>query len=113
LGYRFELEGRTIVYVGDTGYCLNAVELAKNADLLITECAFKPGEEDPYWPHLNPESAARIAAEAGAKRPVLVHFDASLYRSLEERKEGERAARKIFPDTIAMEDGLALEVWTG
>ena len=110
LGYRFELEGRVIVYVGDTGYCPNAVELAKGADLLITECAYRSGEQNEAWPHLNPESAARIASEAGAKRLALIHFDARLYRTMEDRKDGEAAARKIFPDAIATEDGLAVEV---
>jgi ribonuclease BN (tRNA processing enzyme) len=109
LGYRFELESRTIVYVGDTGYCRNAVDLAKDADLLITECAFKSGEEDPSWPHLNPESAARIAMESGAGKLALVHFDASLYRTIKDRRDAEAAARKIFPDTIATEDGLVME----
>lgn len=110
LGYRFKLEGRTIVYVGDTGYCRNAVELARDADLLIAECAYRPGQEDAAWPHLNPESAARIAVEGRAKRLALIHFDARLYRTLEERKEAEAAARKIFPDTIASEDGLVLTI---
>jgi len=110
LGYRFGLEGRVITYVGDTGYCPNAVELAKGADLLVAECAYRPGQEDTGWPHLNPESAARIASEAGARRLTLVHFDARLYRTLEQRKDGEAAARKIFPDTTASEDGMVLEV---
>jgi len=110
LGYRFELEGRVITYVGDTGYCPNAVDLAKEAELLIAECAYRPGQEDAGWPHLNPESAARIASEAGAGRLTLVHFDARLYRTLKERKDGEAAAREIFPDTMASEDGMVLEV---
>lgn len=110
LGYRFELEGRIIVYVGDTGYCRNAVELAEEADLLIAECAYRPGEEDAAWPHLNPGSAARIASEASAKRLALVHFDARLYRTLHDRREAEAVARKVFSDAIASEDGLVLEV---
>jgi ribonuclease Z len=110
LGYRFDLAGRVIVYVGDTGYCPNAVELAKGADLLIAECAYRPGEENTSWPHLNPESAARIATEGSAKRLALVHFDARLYRTMEDRNDGEAAARKIFPGAIAAKDGLVLEV---
>ena len=66
-GYRIELDGKTITYCPDTGYCENAVVLARNADLLIAECAYKSGMENPEWPHLNPETAARIAKEAGAK----------------------------------------------
>jgi len=108
LGYRIEIDGRTIAYCPDTGYCQNAVKLAHSADLLITECAFKQGQANESWPHLNPETAARIAKEAGAKRLVLTHFDAGVYRSLPERKESEGVAAGIFPATTAGMDGLEI-----
>lgn len=108
LGYRIAVDGRTISYCPDTGYCENAVTLARSADLLITECAFKPGQSSELWPHLNPETAGRIAAEAGAKRLVLTHFDAGIYQSLPERKESEAVAAAIFPATTAGMDGLEL-----
>ncbi|MFA4828243.1 MAG: ribonuclease Z [Thermodesulfovibrionales bacterium] len=110
LGYRFELDNKIISYCPDTGYCENAVTLAKNADLLITECAFKPGQTSEDWPHLNPETAARIAKEAAAKKLVLVHFDASIYQSLEERKQAEEVAKKIFANTIAAIDEMQIAV---
>jgi ribonuclease BN (tRNA processing enzyme) len=110
LGYRFELDNKVISYCPDTGYCENAVKLAKNADLLITECAFKPGQTSDDWPHLNPETAARIAKEAAAKKLVLVHFDASIYQSLEERKQAEEVAKKIFGNTVAATDNMQIEI---
>jgi ribonuclease BN (tRNA processing enzyme) len=75
-----------------------------------TECAFKPGQSSELWPHLNPETAARIAVEAGAKRLVLTHFDAGVYQSLPERKESEAVAAAIFPATIAATDGLQIDI---
>ena len=54
LGYRLKLDRKVISYCPDTGYCQNAVELSKNADLLIAECAYKSGQQSPKWPHLNP-----------------------------------------------------------
>jgi len=108
LGYRFTLEGRIVTYCPDTGYCENAVRLGRRADLLITECAYKPGGSCEIWPHLNPETAARIACEAEAKRLVLTHFDAAIYQSLPERKESEAVAAGIFPATTAGMDGLEL-----
>ncbi|NTU94360.1 MAG: ribonuclease Z, partial [Chlorobiaceae bacterium] len=57
IGFRFTVEGKTIVYCPDTGYCESAVALAHDADLLIAECAFRPGENSELWPHLNPETA--------------------------------------------------------
>jgi ribonuclease BN (tRNA processing enzyme) len=110
LGYRIAIDGRMIAYCPDTGYCENAVTLARSADLLITECAFKRGQSSEIWPHLNPETAARIAVEAGAKRLALTHFDAGVYQSLPERKESEAVAAGIFPDTIAGMDGLELMI---
>lgn len=110
LGYRFEIDGRIITFCGDTGYCGNAVKLAQNADLLITECAFQPGQEDTNWPHLNPETASRIAKESGAKRLALVHFDAERYRTLAERENARDVARRTFPETIAAIDDMVIEI---
>jgi len=110
MGYRFDLEGKTIAYCPDTGYCKNAVTLAKGADLLISECSFLPGEHSEDWPHLNPQFAARIAKEAGAHRLALVHFDAAKYTTLELRREAEREAQKIFPNTFACVDDQVVEM---
>ena len=110
LGARLYLDGKVISYCPDTGYCQNAVSLAKNADLLITECALKPGEENPKWPHLNPEYAARIALESGAKMLALTHFDAKNYPDLKSRADAEAVAKKTFQNTIASTDCLEIEV---
>ncbi len=109
LGYRLDLSGRVVAYCPDTGYCENAVTLARGADLLITECAFKPGQSSESWPHLNPETAGRIAREAGARRLALTHFDARTYPSLPERSEAEAAARTEFPAAFAAFDDLRIE----
>lgn len=110
LGYRIRIDGRTIAYCPDTGYCENAVTLARSADLLITECAYKKGQSSESWPHLNPETAARIACEAGARRLVLTHFDAGVYRTLPERAESQSVAAGIFPATDAARDKMALDL---
>ncbi|MBI4855243.1 MAG: MBL fold metallo-hydrolase [Acetobacterium woodii] len=110
LGFRFELENKIITYCPDTGNCENAVTLARGADLLIAECAYKSGQYYDKWPHLNPGEAAKIAKEAKVKKLVLTHFDASLYKTLGERKEAEEQAKKIFSDTIAATDDMQVEV---
>ena len=110
LGFRFEIDGKIIAYCPDTGYCENAVALARSADLLITECAYKSGEALESWPHLNPETAARIAVEAGAKKLVLTHFAADTYLTLAERKVSEQVARTIFADTVAAMDDMQVEL---
>ncbi|MFH2075632.1 MAG: MBL fold metallo-hydrolase [Pseudomonadota bacterium] len=109
LGYRIAIDDRIISYCPDTGYCENAVALARSADLLITECAYKKGQSCEEWPHLNPETAARIACEAGAKRLALTHFDAGVYQTLPERKESETVAAGIFAATTAGMDGMEID----
>jgi ribonuclease BN (tRNA processing enzyme) len=110
LGYRMTIDDRLIAYCPDTGYCENAVSLARESDLLITECAYKKDEFVEGWPHLNPQTAARIACEAGAKRLVLTHFDASVYQSLAERRDAEAVAAGIFPAATAGMDGLEIDL---
>lgn len=110
LGYRIEIEGKVISYCPDTGYCRNAVTLARSADILIAECAYKNGQFSESWPHLNPETAARIAREADAKRLALVHFDAEIYKTIEDRKVAESVAQKIFMNTFTTTDGMNTEI---
>ena len=110
LGYRYEIDGKIITYCPDTGFCENAVHLARSSDLLITECAYKSGQSSESWPHLNPETTARIARDAGARSLALVHFDAEIYRTLEERKESEGMARKIFKNAFMTADHMEIDL---
>ena len=109
MGYRINLDGKAIAYCTDTGICDNAIELAKNVDLLIAECSFKK-EGNSDWPHLMPETAAELAKDAEAKKLALIHFDANIYKTLEERKEAEEKARQIFKNTIATMDNMQIEI---
>ncbi|HWQ27125.1 MAG TPA: ribonuclease Z [Chlorobaculum sp.] len=110
IGFRITIEGKTIAYCPDTGYCDNAVKLGRSADLLIAECAFRPGEESESWPHLNPETAARLALEAEAKQLVLIHFDAFRYPDRESRYSSCIGAMDIFPDLVPSYDEYCYEL---
>lgn len=109
-GYRLELEGKVIAYCTDTGVCDNAVTLARNTNLLITECGLKPGVESPDWPHLNPEMAIFIAHRAGAKRLALMHFGAEVYRTLDERRKVQEQFVPDCPGLVAATDELTIDV---
>ena len=109
-GYRVELDGKVVTYCTDTGVCDNAVRLARDADLLITECGLKPGEESPLWPHLNPQDAIRIAREAKARRLALVHFGAEVYRTLDDRQAVQEEFGKAFPGLVVTRDELTIEI---
>lgn len=110
LGFRFEIENKVVSYCIDTGYCRNAIELARDADLLIAECSLKSGQSDDGWPHLNPATAALLAHKSNARRLALTHFDASVYTTFEDRREAEREARKMFANTFAMFDDMMMEI---
>ncbi len=102
-GYRLEIDGKIIAFVLDTAYCENAVKLAKDADLLITEAGFFPGQTGTAG-HLDPEGAARLSKEANAKRTLLVHFGASVYTEAGMRAAAVDDARAIFPNLITGTD---------
>jgi ribonuclease BN (tRNA processing enzyme) len=109
MGFRFDLDGKIITYCPDTGVCEQAVLLAEDADLLIAECAFLPGEESPVWPHLNPQDAANIALRGQAKRLALTHFDAGRYTSIQMRKQAVASVRN-YPNIVVGEDALVLQI---
>ena len=72
IGYRVEHKNKVFVYSGDLGPCSSITGLAKNADLLILECAFP--DNMPLAHHLTPSQCGEIAAKAKAKKLVLTHF---------------------------------------
>lgn len=110
LGYSIEIDNKKIVYLCDTGPCDNAITLARNADLVIAECALKSGQDNQAWPHLNPVAAAGIAKRAGAKKLALTHFNPHLFAGMEDRVIAEGEARQIFPDTFYTKDNLEISL---
>jgi ribonuclease BN (tRNA processing enzyme) len=110
LGYRFEIDGKIISYCTDTGYCRNSEELSGNANLLISECALPGGQTSDYWPHMNPQLAAKLAVQSRAKKLVLTHFDAALYTTMVKREKAQAQAQRIFPKTVCAYDGLSIVI---
>ena len=70
-GYRVCLDGKTIAYCTDTAVCDNSLELCKNADLLIHECASKSGHSATNWPHTNPPMPPSTSQRW---RPLMEHL---------------------------------------
>ncbi len=68
--------GRKVVYCTDTIYCESAVELAKNADVLIHEATFAHQDSDMAYQRLHSTStmAAQVALNAGVKNLIMTHF---------------------------------------
>ncbi len=73
IGFRITAAGgKSITISGDTDYCENIIELAKDTDLLALECSFP--DQHKMEGHLTPSAAGRIAAAAGCQKLLLTHF---------------------------------------
>ena len=72
IAYRFEFKGKSFVYTGDAEYTDDVTEIAKNADVLLTECSLPDSKKEEG--HLTPSLAGKIAAKAGVKHWILTHF---------------------------------------
>ena len=73
LAYRVETkEGKAIVYSGDTDYCENIVDLARNVDVLLLECSYP--KHIKVDGHLNSTLAGKVARESNCKKLILTHF---------------------------------------
>ncbi len=98
LSYRFDLADRSIVYTGDTGPSEALVELARGADLLVSEmidvdavlAAMRPAGARGAAPaasgpptgfawhmqahHMTPVQVGELAGQAGVRRLVVTHY---------------------------------------
>ncbi|MGB7925259.1 MAG: ribonuclease Z [Pyrinomonadaceae bacterium] len=107
------ISGRRIAYCTDTIYCRSAVELARDADLLIHEATFAGTEEELAQRSLHSTSlmAARVAQEAGAKQLMLTHISPRYVTGNPiEPQDLLGEARSIFPNTEMAHDFLTVEV---
>lgn len=105
IAYRlFDDRGRSVVYSGDTGYCDSLIELARGADLLVSECSFPNAVDLPA--HLNPSKVGRIAHQAGVKKVLLTH----LYPPCDDIDIVEECGREFKGEVIKSEDGMILEI---
>ena len=73
-GLRIEAAGVTLAYTGDTGPTDALVELARDADLLLSEASFRHHDENPDGVHLTGGEAGEVATRAGVRRLVLTHI---------------------------------------
>lgn len=72
IGYRFEFNNRSVSFSGDSGYCPELIDLAKNADLAIMECSY-PDDRAPEN-HLTPSQVGEIARQANPARLAITHL---------------------------------------
>ena len=111
IGYRLEVEGKSMAYVTDTTASLDAayLEHIRDVDLLIHECYFPDGWEEhaELTGHSCVTPVAEVAKAVNAKKLVLVHVNPL---SPDADPVGCDTARAIFPNTVLGEDGMKLEL---
>jgi ribonuclease BN (tRNA processing enzyme) len=125
--YRFETPGRVIVFSGDTGPSKALTELAKGADLLVTEVTSveevievmkhngnwetKTAEEKDGWirhmkeEHVTPEDVGRMATAAGVKTVVMTHLTPTVDPEDDYQRYAD-GARKFFSGQILLAKDL-------
>src|SRR3954463_7182810 len=125
--YRFETPGRVVVFTGDTGPSDALTELAKGADVLVTEVTtvedvveiFKKNgawqkktqeEKDGFIRHMReehvtPEEVGQMAAKAGVKAVVLTHLSPTVDPK-EDYGRYPAAVRKFFNGPISIAKDL-------
>jgi len=106
---------RKICYCSDTMFSENAIELSKDADLLIHEATFsdenKIEAKDSF--HSTIEDAVIVAKSANVKRLVLNHFSPRYHKSKKFRHSWEKfkeEAIERYPGVFFAEDFLEIKI---
>jgi phosphoribosyl 1,2-cyclic phosphodiesterase len=117
LAYRIEHAGRSVVYATDTEHyaCVDPAlrALAEGADVLIYDSQYTPeeyrgdgGRSRVGWGHSTYVAGAELARAAGVGRYLLFHHDPQ--RTDAGVDEIERAARDLFPSSVAAREGMVI-----
>lgn len=100
-------KGDSFAVVIDTSYCQNAIDIARDANMLLCESTYLEEHHDlaAKHHHLTAKQAAMIAKKANAKELILTHFSAR-YQNV---KDFENEARTVFPNTHVADDFLTFQ----
>lgn len=101
-------KGRKITYSGDTTYCEDLIELAKDSTLLIHESTYIKEDEDKAEEnfHSTSSDAAQIAKKSNSKRLILTHISTRYPNTDQMLKE----ALEIFENTEIAKDFKKIEL---
>jgi ribonuclease BN (tRNA processing enzyme) len=123
LGYRVELDGRSVAYVSDhqqpavgsTDVDQAVLDLCRDADVLIHDAQFDAAEfaQRSDWGHCTVEYAVEVAAQAGCRTLVLFHHDPSHHDDRVDELLAEArsiAEHRGVPEVIAAHEGLTISL---
>jgi len=100
-----DIDGKTIVYSGDTGFDEVIASFANRVDLFILECTFI--RDKPIQKHLELAEAIFLIRKAAPKRAMLTHF----YPEWDDLDFRDEVARlDPYSKVIEAADGLRLKV---
>jgi ribonuclease BN (tRNA processing enzyme) len=71
---KFEADGKSLVYTGDTSFKEEFIEFSKNADVLLCECNFYGNQNGKPAGHMNSLDAGKLAQQASVKQLILTHL---------------------------------------
>jgi ribonuclease BN (tRNA processing enzyme) len=126
LSFRFDLPNRSIVYTGDTGPSAAVEELARGADLLVSEMididatmrniARRAPAMDAKTRadmvthlakhHLTPEQVGAIAQRAGVKQVVITHLAGGGAEDADASHRYARAVGQVFKGPVTVANDL-------
>ena len=105
----FVVKGKVVSFIFDTGYCKEAITLAKDADIVIAESTYlnEHAQFAKERDHLTAEQAGKIAKEAGARKLFLIHLSR---RYFGKEEQVLKEAKKVFPNTFLAKDLMSIEL---
>lgn len=102
------VKGRIIGIINDTIICSNCNEIAKDADLLISESVYTSKHEDKAieYKHMTAKQAAQVSSANNVKKLILFHYS-QRYKTTNEILED---AKDVFENTIAAFDFMKVKI---
>ncbi len=102
----FVKKGKKICFILDTYYDKKLINIAKNADLLVTEATWLEKDKLQDREHLSAKDAGLLAKRAKVKKLILTHFS-QRYRDL---NEVLKECKKEFNNVELAKDLMSLEI---
>jgi ribonuclease BN (tRNA processing enzyme) len=84
LGVKVSVDGKTIVYSGDSGWTEEFIRRTTDVDLFVCECCY--WETEVHF-HINYPQFERNRSRLGARRVLLSHLGSEVLRKLDQVKE--------------------------
>ena len=103
---RIMVDGKVLVYTGDTAYFEQLADFSENADVLLSECNFYKGMDGAKAGHMTSEDVGIVAQTARVKQVVLTHLPhfgevQQLISEVKEQYDGH---------VLLAEEGLTIEI---